>query len=236
MADAQWTPFTRHVDGQTGYGPFLHQDYAAATATRHTSALTGDASQLSKARERIAYAVSRQPPDGYNPEVKGPDTGYSAVGVSEAGRYVPLAAERSVHAAVNHHDRQRPSPEEQTRRTRRLDRPHRQHSHVRRSRGHEGPGYTSIAEHMGAWGVLTDSTTFDATAAAALRFARTANSRRCDAEGPRPLSRCLERAFGQQYVAQPLELVLSQRVVLGSSDVQPEAFLVMRAHRQSALE
>lgn len=31
-ADARWEPWRRHVDGETGYGIFLHQHYAAAAA------------------------------------------------------------------------------------------------------------------------------------------------------------------------------------------------------------
>ncbi|MFN8204792.1 MAG: hypothetical protein U0S48_19725 [Solirubrobacteraceae bacterium] len=185
-ADARWEPWRRHVDGETGYGIFLHQHYAAATAIGLTSLLTGDRSQMPKALERIAFAVARQSTVGWNPAIDGPDSGYGALGVSSALRFaqwLPASSatpslmamlaravdwERSRIAAdgwINWAGNTRTCvPRE----------------------GMKDPGYSTMADHLGAWGVMEDRPDLFAPASAALAFARTSPSRRCEDRGGSP--------------------------------------------------
>jgi len=185
-ADARWEPWRRHVDNQTGYGVFLHQHYAAAAAIGLSSLLTGDRSQMPKALERISYAVARQSTAGWNPEIDGPDTGYGALGVSSALHFAQWLPDNSA------------TPSLMAMLSRAID--------WERSRiasdgwinwagntrtcvpreGMKDPGYSTMADHLGAWGVMSDRSDLFAPAAAALAFARANPSRRCEDRGGAP--------------------------------------------------
>lgn len=141
---------------------------------------------MPKALERIAFAVARQSTVGWNPEIDGPDNGYGALGVSSALRFaqwLPASAatpslmamlaravdwERSRIAAdgwINWAGNTRTCvPRE----------------------GMKDPGYSTMADHLGAWGVMEDRPDLFAPASAALAFARTSPSRRCEDRGGSP--------------------------------------------------
>ena len=141
---------------------------------------------MPKALERVSYAVARQSTVGWNPEINGPDTGYGALGVSSALHFVQWLPDSSA------------TPSLMSMLSRAID--------WERSRiaddgwinwagntrtcvpreGMKDPGYSTMADHLGAWGVMEDRPDLFAPAAAALAFARANPARRCEDRGGTP--------------------------------------------------
>ncbi|MFI5350488.1 MAG: hypothetical protein ACHQ2Z_13150 [Elusimicrobiota bacterium] len=87
--------------GLTGDSPYTHRYYLNADAVGFVGLLDDDADLIRKSKDYVRMGLSKQAPQGFNPEKGGSDTSYHAVGLVFALRYYDILADKALREEMS---------------------------------------------------------------------------------------------------------------------------------------
>ena len=97
LAGARWmiSP-DEETKGLKGDAPYTHRYYLNADAVGFVGLLVDDRELIEKSKSYVRMGISKQAPEGFNPEKGGWDTSYHAVGLVFALRYDSILADEEL--------------------------------------------------------------------------------------------------------------------------------------------